>query len=125
MPGASAEQAEHVYAALAELCGVPVPPPGERIQQITFRHDGEDWQATVGRTLRGSRTDRRMRRGRWVDVSTRLSDPATVRAIFAGTPYKVVTDGRPLGEVISAWVNPFLAGERVGVIYFDPQSPPA
>ncbi len=68
VPGASADEAERVYTAMAELCGVPVPPPGERIQSITFRHDHEDWAATVGRRLRESRTDQRRRRGRMVDV---------------------------------------------------------
>ncbi len=38
----------------------------------------------------------------------------------------VVTDARPLGEVSSAWENPFFAGEPPyvrGIVYFDPPQP--
>jgi hypothetical protein len=112
-----------VYTALAELCGVPVPELGKRIESITFRHDGEDWTATVGQRLSRTRTERKRRQGRMRDITTRLSDSATVQAIFAGIPYMVVTDAKPLGKVSSAWVNPLFAGEHPGVTYFDPPQP--
>lgn len=103
--------AERLYAAMAELCGVLVPEPAERMQSIIYEHNGEEWIAEVGRKLKGTRTDRRRRKGGPVDVITRRSDPAIVLAIFAGNPYMVVTDARPVGATISAWENPFLVGE--------------
>jgi hypothetical protein len=50
--------AERLYAAMAELCGVPVPGPAERMQSITYEHNGEEWIAEVGKKLEGTRTDR-------------------------------------------------------------------
>jgi hypothetical protein len=102
---------EHLYAEMAELCGIAVPGLDERIQMITFEHNGEEWIAEVGRALRGTRTDRRRRRGKLVDVTTRLSDPALVLAIFDGNPHQVLTNARPIGAVVSSWENPFLVGE--------------
>jgi hypothetical protein len=103
--------AERLYAAMAELCGVPAPEASERIQSITYEHNGEEWIAEVGQPLRGTRTDRRRRKDGTVDITTRLSDPAVVLAIFAGNPHQVVNDARPVGAVISAWENPFFVGE--------------
>ena len=128
VPGASADEAENVYAALAELCGIPAPRPGERIQSITFPHDSEEWTATVGQRLEGTRTDRRKRGGRTVDVTTRLRSPVTVQAIFPGIPYQVVTDGPPLGSARSAWANPFFAAQEESIrriTYFEPPQEPA
>ena len=102
---------ERLYAEMAVLCGAGVPGLDERIQMITFEHNGEEWIAEVGRTLRGTRTDRRRRRGKAVDVTTRLSDLALVLAIFDGNPHQVVTNARPIGAVVSSWENPFLVGE--------------
>ena len=103
IPGVPDNEAEHVYADLARLCGVPVPPLGERIQQITFTHDGEDWTAAVGQHLRGSRTERKRRRGRMVDVTTRLSDSATCgRSLRAPRTRSLRTPGR--------WARPGRSG---------------
>jgi hypothetical protein len=94
VPGVPAEETGQQYAVLAEQCGVPVPPPGERIQSITFHHHQVDWVATVGELLQGSDTEPD-RHGRMKDFPATASDPATVRAIFAGDPYMVMTDARP------------------------------
>jgi len=105
VPGVPAEKTGQQYAVLAEQCGVPVPPPGERIQSITFHHDQVDWVATVGELLQGSDTEPD-RHGRMKDFPATASDPATVRAIFAGDPYMVMTDAKPAGTAESAWENP-------------------
>jgi hypothetical protein len=91
-----------------------------RIYSIHFNHDGEEWIATVGEQLRGTRTRTRRRGGRNVDVTNELRDPATVLAIFSGTPFFVVTNARPITGLVSAWVNPFMAGQPNSVSYFDP-----
>jgi hypothetical protein len=121
VPGVPAEETEQQYAVLAEQCGVPVPPPGERIQSITFHHDQVDWVATVGELLQGSDTEPD-RHGRMKAFPATASDPATVRAIFSGDPYTVMTDAKPAGTAESAWKNPFAAGRHSirNVTYFDP-----
>lgn len=120
VPKADPDEAESVYGQLAACCGRPVPAHGRRISSITFTHNGEQWTAEVGKRLSGSRTRQRRRKGGVVEVTTPLSDAATVLAIFGGAPYLVVTDARPLGGQISAWVNPFMAGQPTNVTYFQP-----
>jgi hypothetical protein len=59
------------------------------------------------------------RRGRdFVEVSTSLHDPATVRAIFPGASYMVVTESRPMGMFVSYWNNPFMAGQPTAIAKF-------
>jgi len=107
---------DRAYARLAGLCGAQPPAATERVRSITFEHDAEHWRATVGEKLKGSKTVRRSGR----NVTTRLSDAATVLAIFVGHPSKVVTDAHPIGTVASAWANPFAAGEATSVEFFEP-----
>jgi hypothetical protein len=92
------------------------PPPDKRIYSIDFVHDGTHWTATVGEILKGTSTRLRTRGGRRVEVTTPVSDPATVLAIFAGNPYMVATTGGI--AVRSAWVNPFMAGIPTRMVYF-------
>ena len=108
---------EEVYEGLAKLCGRKPAEPGKRIESIAFTHDGEEWIATVGTELRGTRTTSRRRKAGVVDVTERLSDGASVLAIFAGTPYIVVTNKGTPG-VRSHWENPFYAGQPSAVRYF-------
>ena len=117
VPGVPAEEAEQRYSLLAEQSGLPVPPLGERIQSITFHRDGVDWTATVGDRLEGSEKAEGA-------LLTR-SDPATVRAIFAGDPYMVMTDAEPFGTVESVWGNPFPAAKHTisNITYFGPTRP--
>jgi hypothetical protein len=117
VPGVPAEEAEQQYSLLAERSGVPVPPPGERIQSITFRRDGVAWTAAVGQRLAGSE----LVRDTAGDALLTRSDPATVRAVFAGDPYMVMTDAEPSGAVVSVWDNPFAAPKHTvsAVTYFD------
>jgi hypothetical protein len=113
VPKVSIENAENFYAKLAAGCHRLVPASDRRVYEIEWDHDGEDWTATVGEHLRGKKIRTVRPKGRpFVSTETTpLSDPATVLAIFAGIPYMVVTDARPLGAVLSSWANPFMAGE--------------
>ena len=54
------------------------------------------------------------------DTLVTRSDPATVRAIFAGDPSMVMTDAEPFGTVVSVWDNPFAAPKHTisNVTYF-------
>lgn len=118
VPGVAMHEAELVYTRLAAMCGCQVPPPPERIRKIHWTNDGDDWVAEVGRQLHGRRV-RVRRRGRdFVEVTTPLRDPATVRAIFPGDSFIVVTDARPTGPFLSYWNNPFIAGRPTAVHKF-------
>jgi hypothetical protein len=119
VPAATAENIDQVYASFAEMCHASVPPLDRRIYSINFIHDAEEWTATVGEQLRGGRTRTRRRGGRNVDVTNQLSDPATILAIFPGKPFWVVTNAKPITGIVSAWVNPFMAGQPQSVTYFD------
>jgi hypothetical protein len=118
VPGAPRAEAELVYARLAVSCGCAVPSPQQRICEIRWTHDGDEWVATVGEKLHGARVRVRRRGGDFVDVSTPLHDPATVRAIFSGTSYMVVTDSRAMGPFVSYWNNPFMAGQPTAILKF-------
>ena len=96
-----------------------VPDVTKRIYSIRYTHDGAEWTATVGEELRGTRTRKRPRKEQVVEVTEQLSDPATVLAIFAGSPYMVTTNAR-LAGARSAWENPFMTGQPNSITYFDP-----
>jgi hypothetical protein len=98
---------------LAAFCSVPVPPQGERVYSITFRHNREEWTATVGRLLTGTKTWIR-----WRKPGVKLSSPQLVIAIFDGHRAMVVTDCWPFGTSRSEWANPFKAGVPIRVEYF-------
>lgn len=111
--------ADRAYARLAGLCGAPLPTETERVRAITFDRDAEHWRATVGEKLRGSKTIRRSGSSSRLNVTARLSDSATVLAIFVGHRCWVVTDARPVGAAVSAWANPLMAGEAKSVEFFE------
>ena len=73
---------EEVYEGLAELCGRKPAELGKRIESIAYTHDGEEWIATVGAELRGTRTTNRRRKAGIVEVTEWLSDGASVLAIL-------------------------------------------
>jgi hypothetical protein len=82
-------------------------------------HDGEEWTATVGERLRGSKLRKTRRRGIGsIERTVPLSDPAVVFAIFPGYPYMVVTNHGIGQSVGSAWANPFMAGEPRRITLF-------
>lgn len=120
LPRASdAEQAERLYAALAEFAGCEPAPLGRRVQAIAFTQDGADWTAAVGEELTGRRTTRRLRRGEVLERTEHLSTATRVLAIYPGTPYTVVTDAQPITGQPSEWANPFSA-EPERVTLFEP-----
>jgi hypothetical protein len=119
VPAAKPDDQESVYAEFAKWCRRAVPGPERRIYSITFVHDGEEWTATVGESLRGKRLRSTRSRGVKVEHEQPVSDPAVVLAIFEGLPYMVVTNHRLGGRNVgSAWENPFLAGQPKSVTYF-------
>lgn len=113
IPGADADGQEAMYAALAAFAGAAPLPITERIYSVAFRHDAEDWVATVGERLSGAKFVKRTVNGRRVEREMHLSDPAKVLAIFPGHPYRVVLDGTR-----SAWENPFNAGTPKRLVRF-------
>lgn len=120
VPAATVETQEFLYADFAKWCGVPVPPTTDRIYAIVFRHDGEVWHAVVGETMHGTRYTTHKVRGKKVERSQSVSDPALVLAIFPGSPFMVVTNHQVVGNVGSRWANPLLAGRPESVIRFSP-----
>jgi hypothetical protein len=109
-------QAEAEYAALAESIGYPLPSRDKRVYSISFKHDGVDYLATVGK-IRESAKWPRTRSGRDTGgppVKGRVG--AGVVAIFEGQPFKVFEVPSPSG-----WGNPFLVGRQAlrRVEYFE------
>ena len=96
--------------------------PTDRICAIAWVSNDEEWTATVGEKLRGivrvlSRSKRPYRQ---TDESVKhLSDNAMVLAIFESSPFKIVTNARPMTEVASEWNIPLLVGAPLSVTRFD------
>jgi hypothetical protein len=116
------EQAERLYAALAEFAGCEPAPPGQRVQSIAFPQDGAQWVAEVGEELRGQRTTQQLRRGELIERTEQLSSSTRVLAVYPGTPFVVVTDAQPITGAVSEWANPFSV-QPDRITYFD--APPA
>ncbi len=74
--------------------------PGKRIAKIHFTHNGDEFEAEVGKCLQ--------RKERY----WQQDDPAIVMAILPGDPWDVhTTAGIMAGpEGRSRWANPFLVG---------------
>jgi hypothetical protein len=121
VPAATPETQERDFAWLAAYARQPVPQLNERIYSITYVHDGEEWIATVGESLRGTKRRVTRSKGRKIERVHSLSDPAVVRAIFSGEPYLVVTNQWLPENVGSAWQNPFFAAPK-SVTYFRPDA---
>jgi hypothetical protein len=113
------EQAERLYDALAEFAGTEPAPRGQRVQSVTFTHEGAEWVAAVGEELSGRRTTQQLRRGELIERTEELSSSSRVLAIYPGTPFVVVTDAQPITGAASEWANPFTARPD-RVTYFDP-----
>jgi hypothetical protein len=110
-------RAERLYEALAEFAGCEPGPPDKRVHRIEFVQDGARWTAEVGQQLRGERTTRLLRRGELIEVTEELSSTSAVLAIYASSPFFVVTDAQPITGAASEWANPFTA-EPDRVEYF-------
>jgi hypothetical protein len=118
VPGVNTDVHEVFLGQFAQMCDRPIPPPTERVYAIVFAQDGVEWNATVGEPLRGvsgrfSRLEKGVHRR-----STHYQDPATVLAIFPGSPFMVVTDYNLVKNVHSSWENPISARKPMSVTYF-------
>ena len=113
----SPDDAEKAYAQLAQICHSATPPDDKRIYAITFKHNGETWNASVGEKLSGTKMHISKTKGVKREYPVTLSDPAVVVAIFPGTPYFVAT-ALEQGAGRSAWENPFMAGTPLSITYF-------
>src|SRR4051794_38945541 len=118
VPGVDDDKAEEAFASLASFAGCTVPPPDERVYYIEWTHDGERWTGEVGRQMHGEElpNPRSKKQRTW---ARKVSDPATVLAIFPGSAtFLVVTDKRPIGDSRSKWENPFMTGHPARVVRF-------
>lgn len=115
LPRVPPDKQEAAYADLARLCGGFAAPPGLRVYSITYALGGAEWTATVGQQLRVVHRRTARWRGKKVARASEVSDPATILAIFAGSPYLVVTDK---GEAAESWESPFVAERPTSVSYF-------
>jgi hypothetical protein len=100
-PGAD----EAAYRRLAEIAGAVPAEPGRRIRLVAYRVGRESWTAEVGRKLSGTRPEHRRRKGEFTTTTEKLSGSSTVLAIFAGTPFTIVTDGDGDGDGDGATVD--------------------
>jgi len=115
VPYIETEKMEEAYADLARAARCAPLPLEERIYSITYSNRGETWTATVGRQLAGEKIVRKKVRSGGAEHVQRLSDRATVLAIFPGISFMVWHDG-----VASVWENPFMAGSPTSVRRFGP-----
>jgi hypothetical protein len=115
VPGVEPDRAEARWLELAGMVEAPVVGSADRVQSVRFLRGAEEWTATVGENLSGqlaAKTERRSLRrvpsSRSAAPTRRVTDPATVQAIFdLGDSYVVLTDCHPVGEVSdSTWANP-------------------
>jgi len=122
IPGTSPEETEATYEQYAALAGSVPLPVDERIQSISWEKSRvETWTAEVGKKLSGRIDEVNGKGASRHEHSTRLSDSATVLAIFPGDPYMVVTDKGINPDVRSGWANPFMASNSpTSVKRFDP-----
>ena len=118
LPASSPDTVETDFASVAQMAHRAVPELSERIYSITYAHNCEEWTATVGQQLHGVQRRKVRSGGSSVERERSVSDPATVLAIFPGTPYVVVTNYRIAVNVGSKWENPFMAGQPKSVIRF-------
>jgi hypothetical protein len=118
LPSVPTDKQEEAYSGLAKLAGRPVPVNHSRIYSITYRHDGDEWTATVGEKLHGHTIADSRARAKKRRTERPLGDSAVVAAIFPGVPFLVFTDSGYGAGSRSAWENPFMAGQSTSVTYF-------
>jgi hypothetical protein len=113
VPNLPPSEHEANYIQNAAAVGCPAAPRSERYYSIVWKHNGEEWTATVGECLKGIR-HKKAGRGKPPRVE-HLGDAAEVQAIFPGPScFRVVTNSASG----SAWSNPILAGVPTSVTRF-------
>lgn len=112
------EEIEEIYEELAAMAGGTAPAQTtERVYSVTWTPQStETWTATVGERLAG-RAPANIDDD--TDLHDRLTDGATVLAIFPGRPFLVLTTAEPFGRRPSAWDNPIPVVQPTIVEYFD------
>ncbi len=119
LPASSPETAEDDFAQLADFARTRVPDHSQRTYSITFLHNGVEWTATVGKSLRGIPSLNSRSSGGRSGNGAPVSDPAIVLAIFPGDPYLVVTNDLFVGNTASRLANPFMAGRPLSITRFE------
>jgi hypothetical protein len=115
VPGLEPDESEARYVQLAAMVEAPAVGPADRVLSVRFVQGAEEWTATVGQSLSGELSGKADRRSARRSAATRrVTDPATVQAIFdTGDHYLVLTDVHPHGDVRdSTWDNPFSIPRR-------------
>ena len=118
VPKVSKDQFESHYQAMATHVGCPAPELSERVYAIEFKHNGQEWTATVGEPMRGFHRRTIRSGGASVERKDSIPDSALVLAIFPGNPYIVVTDGGQAIGTRSVWENPLMAGRPTSITRF-------
>ena len=113
VPETKKEEFESLYKQLADAANSEVPSLADRIYSIEFSSNGEVWTATVGEKLKGTKKAKKVN-----SFPEKVSDGATVLAIFRASPYVVVTNKGLNPDVRSDWDNPFMAGQPTKVTKF-------
>lgn len=113
VPETSKEEFEIVYKQLAEAANSKVPSLEDRVYSIEFSSNGEKWLATVGEKLTGEKKHKKVNA-----FPEKISDGATVLAIFRSSSHMVVTNKGITQNVRSNWENPFMAGQPTKVVKF-------
>jgi hypothetical protein len=122
VPAATPDNQDSIYSELARWSNGVVPNESGRIYSISYEHDGEEWTATVGASLRGVRHVSKRSKSKKIERTEHLADPAVVLAIFPGRPFIVVTNHQ-IDESLrigSRWANPFYVGTPKSITYFAP-----
>jgi len=117
LPDVAPDSQELSYSEFARWSQRPAPSLAERVYSVTWTHNGEDWTATVGERLRGTKR-RRARNG--AEHTEYLTDPAMVLAILPGNPSLVFTNAN--NDVRSAWSNPINIGRSKSIVLFAPSA---
>lgn len=114
------EEIEEIYPELATMAGATAPlRPSDRVYSVTWMlAAGETWTATVGERLTSSTLTSPDDEGNQLRQD-RLSDTATVLAIFPGEPFRILTTAEPFTRKSSAWPNPVLVDQPTAVEYFE------
>lgn len=97
---------EEVFVALVANLNMPVPPTGERIYSIRFRHSEIEWTATVGEKLEGVAQTKASRKRNAVAELYPAHDTVAIMAILPGlpgAPCVVITDGAAYSRFESAF----------------------
>jgi hypothetical protein len=113
VPNAEPQDQEQAYLELTSWVNAAVPGPTNRVYSITWKHDGTEWTATVGKQLNGTQTITKGRGRQQRTMTVPRSSSDTVLAIFLGVPFIIVHDDRS-----RTWNQPIYAGSPSRIVHF-------